>query len=103
VVIVDKGGEKSERIFSFDAPTEPRFAFPVLTINNGEYRIESLYPENKFICYDEGGEFLAVENLPGHEGNVRELNLPSNTRTVALWAEDAEYLTSALTEVVPVP
>lgn len=102
-VIIDKGGEKSDRIFSFDAPEDPRFAFPLLAINNGAYRIESLYPENRLICYDEGGEFIALQDIPGGEGNVRDLNLPSNTRTVALWAEDAEYFTSALTEVVPLP
>ncbi|MDR2631367.1 MAG: hypothetical protein LBC60_10630 [Spirochaetaceae bacterium] len=101
-VIMDKGGEKSERLFSFDAPADPRFAFPVLTVNDGRYRIESLYPENRFICYDEGGELLTVIDAPPREGTVANLNLPSNARTVALWAEDAEYLTSALTEVVPI-
>ncbi|MDR2760090.1 MAG: hypothetical protein LBB78_12010 [Spirochaetaceae bacterium] len=101
-VIMDKGGERSERIFSFDAPEEPRFAFPVLTINDGQYRIESLYPENRFLCYDEGGEWLTVIDAPAKEGTVANLNLPSNARTVALWAEDAEYFTSALTEVVPI-
>ncbi|MFP3089251.1 hypothetical protein LQZ21_02870 [Treponema sp. TIM-1] len=101
-VIMDKGGEKSERIFSFDAPEEPRFAFPVLTVVDGQYRIESLYPVNRFICYDEAGELLTIIDAPAKEGAVSVLNLPSNARTVALWAEDAEYLTSALTELVPI-
>jgi hypothetical protein len=72
-----------------------------LTVSNGQYRLESLYPENRFICYDGGGEFLSVVNVSVHEGNVASLGLPSNTRTVSLWAEDPEYFTSALTEVVP--
>ncbi|MDR2069039.1 MAG: hypothetical protein LBP71_04135 [Spirochaetaceae bacterium] len=101
-VIIDKGGERSERLFSFDAPEEPRFAFPVLTIDDGRYRIESLYPENRFICYDEGGELLTTVDVPAKEGAVANLNLPPNARTVALWAEDAEYFTSALTEMVPI-
>jgi hypothetical protein len=101
-LIMDKGGEKSERIFSFDAPAEPRFAFPELTVNEGQYRIESLYPENRFVCYDEGGEFLTTLDISAKAGAVANLALPSNTGTIALWAEDAEYFTSALTDVVPV-
>jgi hypothetical protein len=101
-VIMDKGGEKSERIFSFDAPAEPRFTFPVLTVNDGYYRIESMYPENRLICYDEGGELLTILDIPSREGLVTNLALPSNTGTIALWAEDVEYFTSALTDVVPI-
>jgi hypothetical protein len=99
---MDKGGEKSERNFSFDAPEEPRFAYPELTVSDDRYRIESTYPANRFICYDEGGELLTVIDAPAKEGAVSALNLPANARTVALWAEDAEYFTSALTEMVSI-
>jgi hypothetical protein len=99
--LVDKGGEQSERLFSFDAPREARHPFPFLHISEGRYRIESEYPEHYFICYDGSGAFL--ENVPviNLEGDLAELDLPGETRAVALWDEDAEYFTSALTDVVP--
>jgi hypothetical protein len=100
--LVDKGGERNERLFSFDAPQEARHPFPFLHIGDGRYRIESEYPEHYFICYDGSGAFLRnvpVENL---EGELAELELPSGTRAIALWDEDGEYFTSALTDVVPI-
>jgi hypothetical protein len=38
--------------------------------------------------------------LPQVEGTISQLNLPSRARSVALWAEDSEYYTAALTDVV---
>jgi hypothetical protein len=97
-VLVNKGGEQSERVFVFDAPEENPYPFPYLTINDGRYRIDSLYPENKFICYDGQGNFLEVKQLDAPEGALLDIDLPSAARTVAIWAEDSEYQTSALTD-----
>ncbi|MDR1903451.1 MAG: hypothetical protein LBQ88_14390 [Treponema sp.] len=101
-VLINKGGEKTERFISFDAPEEPRFPFPSFTIAEGGYRLESRYPRNHFICYDAQGNFVRTIELNGREGSISALNLPSSARTAALWAEDAEYRTSALTDVLPI-
>jgi hypothetical protein len=100
-VLVDKGGEQSERLFSFDAPGEARHPFPFLYIEEGRYRIESEYPEHFLVCYDASGGFLRNVPVANHEGALAELDLPRETRGAALWAEDGEFFTSALTDVVP--
>jgi hypothetical protein len=100
-VLIDKGGEKSERLFTFDAPADPRYPFPVFSITNGRYLVESGYPEHILVCYDGEGNFVTTKPIPVLDGTVAELELPSNIRALALWAEDSEYLTSALTDVVP--
>jgi hypothetical protein len=101
-VLVNKGGEKSERNFSFDAPEEPRFPFPVLEISEGQYTVNSSYPSNRLVCYDEQGNYIYTANLANLSGQLSELNLPSNARTAALWAEDAQYFTSAFTYVTAI-
>jgi hypothetical protein len=101
-VLVNKGGEKTERSFTFDAPEDPRFPYPSLAISNGWYRIDSAYPVNRLICYDQEGntvQFLAIQY---HEGNVADLGLPNSVISTALWAEDPDYRCSALTEAVSV-
>jgi len=98
-VLVTKGGEKSERNFSFDAPTEPRFPFPVLEISGGRYKVDSAYPANRLVCYDEQGNHVFSVNLTSLNGTINELGIPSQARTAALWAEDAQYFTSAITYV----
>jgi hypothetical protein len=98
-VLVNKGGEKSERNFSFDAPADPRFPFPTLVISGGRYTVSSAYPSNRLICYDEQGNYIATVNLAGLSGSIGDLGLPSQARTAALWAEDAQYFTSAITYV----
>jgi hypothetical protein len=102
VVLVNKGGEKSERLFTFDAPEESRFPFPALAIVNGEYTVESKYPDNRFICYDEQGTIIDTVSLSALSGRVSELDIPSDSNTIALWAEDSEYFTSALTDAVSI-
>ena len=101
-VLINKGGEKTQRNFSFDAPEESRFPFPSLEIANGIYTVTSSYPENRFSCYDNQGNYLASVKLSSLSGNVSDLELPQNTRTVALWAEDPVYFTSAYTDVMPI-
>jgi hypothetical protein len=99
-LLVNKGGERSERNFSFDAPDEPRFPFPTLEITGGYYTVNSAYPENRLVCYDAQGNYVFTQSLSAFFGSVRELNLPDSARTAALWAEDPLYFTSAFTDVI---
>jgi len=101
-VLVNKGGEKAERNFSFDAPEEPRFPFPVLDISGGEYTVTSQYPRNSLVFYDDQGNYVHTETLSRLSGQLSELNIPSNARTAALWAEDTQYFTSAYTYVISI-
>jgi len=101
-VLVNKGGEKSERNFSFDAPEEPRFPFPALDITNGLYTVNSQYPSNRLVCYDEQGNYISTVNLSNLSGQIIDLNIPNNARTAALWAEDTQYFTSAFTYVTTI-
>jgi hypothetical protein len=101
-VLVNKGGEKSERNFSFDALEEPRFPFPALEISNGQYTVTSLYPGNRLVCYDDQGNYIYTANLSNLSGQLSELDLPSGARTAALWAEDTQYFTSAFTYVTSI-
>jgi len=98
-VLVNKGGEQTERNFTFDAPEEPRFPFPTLEISGGKYTVSSGYPANRLLCYDEKGNFVFSANLANLSGSVADLGIPSQARTAALWAEDAQYFTSAMTYV----
>jgi hypothetical protein len=98
-VLVNKGGEKSERNFTFDAPEEPRFPFPTLVISGGQYTVSSAYPTNRLVCFDEQGNHVFTANLSGLSGSVTDIGIPSQARTAALWAEDAQYFTSAMTYV----
>jgi hypothetical protein len=98
-VLVNKGGEKSERDFSFDAPENPRFAFPTLIISGQVYVVDSSYPVNHLVCYDEQGNYIHTVRLAGNSGSIDDLGIPSQARTVALWAEDPQYFTSAFTYV----
>ena len=100
-VLVNKGGEKSERNFTFDAPEDPRFPFPALEISGGRYRADSAYPTNRLVCYDEQGNFVFSAILTNLSGSILDLGIPSQARTAALWAEDTQYFTSAFTYVTP--
>jgi hypothetical protein len=100
-VLLNKGGEKSERTFTFDAPVDSPYPFPFFTVSEGSYRIDSKYPKNSLLCYDAQGNTVSVLNLTSLEGPVSALNISGNVRTVSLWAEDPEYRTSAVTDAVP--
>ena len=99
-VLLNKGGEKTERFFAFDAPREPRYPFPVLTIEGERYGINSRYPDNFFIVYDSQGNIIRNQPVPNADGNISDLNLPANSRLLALWAHDNELNTSAITEAI---
>ena len=99
-VLVNKGGEKSERNFSYDAAEESRFPFPALEISGGRYTINSQYPANNLVCYDEQGSYVFTAVLGSPGGAIEELGIPSQARTAALWARDEQHFTSAYTDVV---
>ena len=99
-VLINKGGERTEKRFVFDAPEAPPFPFPFFSISNGVYRIDSRYPFNRLICYDQQGKTVQTQAITDIQGNIRDLRLPNTIRTVALWAEDPEMHVSALTEAV---
>jgi hypothetical protein len=99
-VLVNKGGERGERDFTFDA--EVRFSFPSLEIADGNYTITSQWPANRLVCYDRSGNYITTVESPPLSGRVSQLNLPSSVRTAALWAEDPAYFCSAFTNVVAV-
>jgi len=98
--LINKGGERGERKFTFDGSA--RYPFPELTVENGYYTIASEWPVNRFICYDRVGEYATTVVLPSLSGSVSQLNLPSSVRTVALWSEDPSNFCSAFTNVVSV-
>ncbi|MDR1636760.1 MAG: hypothetical protein LBR93_05425 [Treponema sp.] len=101
-ILINKGGEKTERTFTFDAPADSRLPFPVLKVNDDWYQIESQYPSNKFICYDAQGNAIRVISLTGLGGALSSLDIPQDARSIALWAEDPEHLSSAMTDLVSV-
>jgi hypothetical protein len=100
-VLINKGGEKSERTFTFDGPLEPSYPFPFLAVTEGRYRIESQYPQGHLLCYDGEGNLLQTVTGPPAEGLLSDLKLSSSIRFMALWAQDEELRCSSLTEAIP--
>ena len=101
-VLVNRGGEKTERRFTFDGPENPPYPFPSFSVDDGVYRIDSRYPVNHLVCYDQQGRAVQTLAFSGIQGNIRDLGLPNNARTAALWAEDPDYRISAFTEAAVV-
>jgi len=101
-VLVNRGGERSERNFTFDAPESPRFPFPTVAVSDGSFTVVSQYPTNRLVAHDAQGNFLGTAEISVPAGPLAELALPVNTRFVALWAQDSEHFTSAFTDVVPI-
>ncbi|MDR0497857.1 MAG: hypothetical protein LBH42_09605 [Treponema sp.] len=99
-VLVNKGGESTERRFTFDGPEIPPHAFPVLTINDGSYLVDSRYPINHLIGYDQQGSPIQNITITVNAGAIRDLRFQGAVRTIALWAEDPGYRISALTDAV---
>ncbi|MDR0539657.1 MAG: hypothetical protein LBG74_04040 [Spirochaetaceae bacterium] len=97
-VVADKSGERSERVFGFDVPKESKYPFPKFTIENGNWTLESDYPEHFLLCYDQSGNFLRTLILQGKNGTVQTLGLPPETQNVAYWGEDSAGMTAALTK-----
>ena len=101
-VLVNKGGEKTERRFTFDGPEDSPYPFPFFSVSDGIYRVDSRYPVNHLICYDQQGNTVQTVTITDIQGNIRDLRLANSIRTAALWAEDPEYHISALTDAAPV-
>jgi len=101
-VLVNRGGESTERSFTYDGPEISPYSFPTLSVEDGYYNVVSQYPVNRFICYDQQGR--AVQTLPimDKSDGIWALNLQGTVRTIALWAEDPEYHLSAITEAVSI-
>jgi len=101
-VLVNKGGESTAREFTYDGPEISPYPFPGLTIEGGFYTIDSQYPINFFLCYDQQGRAVQTLLVQNKGGVIAALDLLSTVRTVAIWAEDQTYRISALTEAVPI-
>ena len=99
-VLVNKGGERGERNFTYDG--DVRFPFPEFVIEDGYYYIRSQWPLNRLVCYDRTGAYLNTVELTSLSGSVSSLNLESSVRTAALWAEDTSSFCSAFTNAIPV-
>jgi hypothetical protein len=99
-VLVDKGGSRTERLISFDVPSQER-EFPYLAVNGNSYRIVSLYPEQNLLVYDNEGSYLLTVSPPAAEGNLSDLGLPAQAESISLWARDAARSVSAFTDIVP--
>jgi hypothetical protein len=100
-VIIDKAGEKSERTFGFEVPETPHYPFPELTVTDGEYTIKNEYPEQHFIGFAEDGSYLVTVPVPAFSGQVKALRFANNVVRFALWADDPERSTAALTNSYP--
>jgi len=98
-VLVNKGGESTERNFTYDGSV--RFPFPEIEISGGAYTVKSQWPVNRLVCYDSNGNYLTTVVLKSFSSSVSSLGLPASARTAALWAEDESNFCSAFTNVVP--
>jgi len=101
-VLVNKGGENSERSFTFDAPEISPHEFPILSVEYGQFHIETSYPINHLIGYDQHGNLIQVETVTELAGDIRNLRFHMAVRTIALWAEDPILHISALTDAVSI-
>ena len=99
-VLFNKGGERAERTFAFDVPEQPPHPFPSFHVSDGLFRLDSRYPVNRLLSYDEQGNVIQTITLTESAGYIRDLNIAANAIGVSLWAEDPLFRISALTQVV---
>ncbi|MDR0323593.1 MAG: hypothetical protein LBI12_03995 [Treponema sp.] len=99
-VLVNKAGESTERHFTFDGNV--RFPFPEIEVNDRAYMVRSSWPVNRLVCYDNTGNYISTVELQSLSGNLSDLRLSANARSVALWAEDTANFCGAFTNVVPI-
>ena len=100
-VLIDKGGNRTERLFSFDAPPAWERPFPQLSVAGDEYRINSQYPQQNLLVYDNSGNYISTVNPSSLEGKLSDLGLSSQAESLALWARDPVRSVSAVTDIVP--
>jgi len=101
-VLFNKGGESKERKFTYDGPETAPYPFPSLSYSEGLYQIDSQYPVNRIIGYDQQGKIAQVIDAIELRGNLRDLRFTGTVRTIALWAEEPEYRISVLTEAISI-
>jgi hypothetical protein len=101
-VVIDKGGEKSERTFGFEVPDTPHYPFPELAVEDGAYTIKCDYPEMYFLGFGSDGAYLSTVTASAFSGRVADLRFANNIASFALWADDSERSTAALTNTYPV-
>jgi len=101
-VLFNKGGESKERKFTYDGPETPPYPFPSLSFSEGLYHIDSRYPVNRVIGYDQQGKISQVIDVRELSGSLRDLRVTGAVRTIALWAEEPEYHLSILTEAISI-
>lgn len=97
-VLLDKGGERNEKIIGFSADAVTRHPFPKFSVANDNYKAESEYPENSLFLYNEAGTLRGTIKLNSKTGTVSSLNVPADTFSVELWAVDREYSVQAVTK-----
>jgi len=100
-VLVNKGGSRAEQLITFDAPVEQDRPFPFLSIMGDEYHIDSRYPQQNLLAYDNEGNYLVTVTPSSKEGNITALGLPSQAESLSLWARDPARSVSAFTDVIP--
>jgi len=100
-VLVDKGGSRTEKLLSFDAPAEQKRPFPFLSVAGDRYHIESQYPQQNLLVYDNEGNYLLTVMPASKEGSLSALGLPSQAESLSLWARDPSRSVSAFTDIVP--
>ncbi|MCA1951088.1 MAG: hypothetical protein LDL24_10985 [Treponema sp.] len=101
IILTDKGGERTEKMIGLDAPLQSRYAFPQLQIMGDSYTIRSAYPKNTILCYDKDGALVKSVPVSASSGSLKALGIPSTVFAFALWAEDPEGNTGALTKTIP--
>jgi hypothetical protein len=103
VVLVDKGGKRSERTVVFDGPETPVYTFPQLQWDRRGYAIRSSYPKNTLLFYDKTGKRITLLPVTNLSGSLESLRYPREAQSVALWAEDSKRSIGALTKPIPFP
>jgi hypothetical protein len=98
--LITKGGESAERNFTYDGKV--RFPFPELAVVSGVYTVISEWPVNSLVCYDNTGKYVTTVKLSSLSDSIAQLRLPSEVRTVSLWAEDESNFCSAFTNAIPI-
>jgi len=101
-VLFNKGGESKERRFTYDGPETPPYPFPSLSFSGEFYQIDSQYPVNRIIGYDQQGKIVQVIQVRELRGNLIDIRVTGTVRTIALWAEEPEYHLSILTEAISI-
>ena len=100
-VLADKGGNRAERLLTFDVPPDRERPFPHLSVTGDQYSIDSTYPEQNLLVYDNEGNYLSTVTPLSRQGALSALGLPSQAESLALWARDPALSVSAFTDIVP--